>query len=78
MSTTTFQPATRLACRFLLYDKADGVARITINRAEVYNAYNTPCLVELRDAFRDASFDDQVGVIVLTGAGDTAFCTVAT
>ena len=75
MSTTTFQPATRLACRFLLYDKADGVARITINRAEVYNAYNTPCLVELRDAFRDASFDDQVGVIVLTGAGDTAFCT---
>jgi len=61
--------------QFLLYAKADGVARITINRPEVYNAYNTPCLVELRAAFRAATFDDRVGVIVLTGAGDKAFCT---
>ncbi len=64
-----------VAFKFLLYDKADGVARITINRPESYNAYNTACLVELRDAFRDAAFDDHVGVIVLTGAGDRAFCT---
>lgn len=61
--------------RFLQYAKADGVARVTINRPEVYNAYNTPCLVELREAFRAAAFDDQVGVVVLTGAGEKAFCT---
>lgn len=69
------QAAEKLKFRFLQYAKADQVARITINRPEVYNAYNTPCLVELREAFRDAAFDDQVGVIVLTGAGDKAFCT---
>jgi enoyl-CoA hydratase/carnithine racemase len=61
--------------QFLKYDKAESVARITINRPEAYNAYNTPCLIELREAFRDATFDDRVGVIVLTGAGDKAFCT---
>ncbi len=65
----------KLSFKFLLYAKADGVARITINRPEVYNAYNTPCLVELHRAFRDAAFDDAVGVIVLTGAGEKAFCT---
>ncbi len=67
--------AEKLQFEFIRYAKADQVARITINRPEVYNAYNTPCLVELREAFRDAAFDDQVGVIVLTGAGEKAFCT---
>jgi dihydroxynaphthoic acid synthetase len=75
VSTATVQPPARLSFRDLLYAKTDGVARITINRPEVYNAYTTACLVELRDAFRDASFDDHVGVVVLTGAGDKAFCT---
>ncbi len=69
------QPADKLQFQFLLYSKGDGVARITINRPEVYNAYNTPCLVELREAFRSAAFDDAVGVIVLTGAGEKAFST---
>jgi enoyl-CoA hydratase/carnithine racemase len=69
------QPAENLKFDYLLYAKAAGVARITLNRPEVYNAYNTPALVELRDAFRDATFDDTVGVIVLTGAGEKAFCT---
>ena len=67
--------AEKLQFEFIRYAKAEQVARITINRPEVYNAYNTPCLVELREAFRDAAFDDQVGVIVLTGAGEKAFCT---
>ena len=67
--------AEKLEFEFIRYAKAEQVARITINRPEVYNAYNTPCLVELREAFRDAAFDDQVGVIVLTGAGEKAFCT---
>ena len=61
--------------RTILYDTRDHIAKITINRPEAYNAYNTPCLVELREAFRDATFDDHVGVIVITGAGEKAFCT---
>lgn len=61
--------------RDILYRKADGVARVTINRPERYNAYATGTLEELATAFRDASFDDGIGVIVLTGAGDRAFCT---
>lgn len=69
------QPAEKLGFKYLLYTKAESVARITINRPEVYNAYNTPALIELREAFRDATFDDKVGVIVLTGAGEKAFCT---
>jgi enoyl-CoA hydratase/carnithine racemase len=69
------KPAADLGFKHLLYTKAESVARITINRPEVYNAYNTPALIELREAFRDATFDDKVGVIVLTGAGEKAFCT---
>jgi len=59
----------------VLYTKADQIARITINRPQAYNAYSTEALDELATAFRDASFDDAVGVIVFTGAGDRAFCT---
>jgi enoyl-CoA hydratase/carnithine racemase len=59
----------------VLYAKRDGVARITLNRPTRYNAYSTAALEELAAAFRDATFDDAVGVIVLTGAGDRAFCT---
>jgi len=59
----------------VLYEKQDQVARITINRPHNYNAYSTSALEELATAFRDAAFDDQVGVVVYTGAGDRAFCT---
>ena len=59
----------------IVYEKRDWVARVTINRPEAYNAYTTATLAELRDAFRDASHDDGVAVLVLTGAGDKAFCT---
>ncbi len=69
------RPAAEFAFREILYAKADGVARITINRPQNYNAYSTGALEELATAFRDATFDDAVGVIVLTGAGDRAFCT---
>jgi len=75
MITFETKGAEKLQFEFIRYAKADQVARITINRPEVYNAYNTPCLIELREAFRDAAFDDRVGVIVLTGAGEKAFCT---
>jgi 6-oxocyclohex-1-ene-1-carbonyl-CoA hydrolase len=57
------------------YRKDDLIATITLNRPQNYNAYSTRALEELAAAFRDASFDDKVGVIVLTGAGQHAFCT---
>lgn len=57
------------------YSKGNGVARIAINRPHNYNAYSTHTLEELATAFRDASFDDAVGVIVFTGVGKKAFCT---
>lgn len=59
----------------VLYTKADSIARITLNRPRAYNAYSTAALRELAAAFQDATFDDAVGVIVFTGAGDRAFCT---
>src|SRR3990172_8010946 len=57
------------------YQKENWVARITINRSHAYNAYSTNCLEELSSAFRQASFDDEVAVIVFTGEGQKAFCT---
>ena len=59
----------------ILYEKKDLIARITINRPQAYNAYLTNTLKELITAFNDASADDEVGVIIYTGAGEKAFCT---
>jgi len=59
----------------VIYEKGNWVARITINRPQVYNSYSTNALEELALAFRQAAFDDEVAVIVYTGAGDKAFCT---
>ncbi len=58
----------------ILYDKADGIAWVTIDRQEVRNAFRPRTVDEMIDAFRDAWHDDNVGVVVLTGAGDKAFC----
>jgi 6-oxocyclohex-1-ene-1-carbonyl-CoA hydrolase len=69
------RPATSFSFREVLYEKSQGVARIGINRPSRYNAYSTACLEELTKALQDATFDDSVGVIVLTGAGHRAFCT---
>jgi enoyl-CoA hydratase/carnithine racemase len=74
-SPLTGHPAESLGFEDILYEKRDWVARVTINRPEAYNAYTTHTLTELRDAFRDAAHDDGVAVLVLTGAGDKAFCT---
>jgi naphthoate synthase len=52
----------------------DGIAKITIDRPEVRNAFRPQTLVELSDAFERARESLDVGVIVLTGAGDEAFC----
>src|SRR5437899_6364194 len=58
----------------ILYEKKDGVAWITINRPEVRNAFRTRTVAELTEAFLDARWDRTIGVAVLTGAGDKAFC----
>lgn len=61
----------------ILYEKFDYRAVITFNRPEVLNAVNHDVLTELNIAFKDASWDDQVAVVILTGAGERAFCTGA-
>jgi naphthoate synthase len=53
---------------------AAGIAKLTIDRPEVHNAFRPETLIELSDAFDQAREDPDVGVIVLTGAGDRAFC----
>ncbi|MDB5511770.1 MAG: 1,4-dihydroxy-2-naphthoyl-CoA synthase [Enterovirga sp.] len=57
------------------YEKTDGVARITIDRPKVMNAFRGRTIEEMTAALRDADADDTVGVAVLAGAGDRAFCT---
>jgi len=61
----------------ILFDVRDGVAKITINRPEKYNAFTADTCEELIDAFRRAGYDKSVGVIVLGSTGDKAFCTGA-
>ncbi|MBS1148770.1 MAG: menB [Myxococcaceae bacterium] len=56
------------------YEKWDGIAKITINRPEVRNAFRPQTLFELQAAFTDAREDSKVGVVILTGEGDHAFC----
>jgi len=58
----------------ILYEVANGVAWITINRPQLRNAFRTRTVRELTLAFEDARWDRSVGVVVLTGAGDKAFC----
>jgi naphthoate synthase len=59
----------------IIYEKtADGVARVTINRPQVRNAFRPRTVTEMIDAFADAREDQQIGVVILTGAGPEAFC----
>ena len=59
----------------IIYEKREGIATITINRPEKYNACTPVTIYELTQALTDAWVDTDVGVVVLTGAGDKAFCT---
>ena len=56
------------------YETAEGMAKITINRPDVRNAFRPETLAELQSAFNLARDDDKVGVIIFTGAGSEAFC----
>jgi len=59
----------------ILYEERDGVAYVTINRPKVYNAFRAQTIDELINAISKAGWDRSIGVIVLAGAGDKAFCT---
>jgi len=59
----------------IIYQKNDGIAKITINRPERYNAFTPLTLEEMHEALKDAWVDKTIGVVVLTGKGDKAFCT---
>lgn len=56
------------------YEFYEGIAKITINRPEVRNAFRPQTVMELIDAFSRARDNSDVGVIILTGEGDMAFC----
>ncbi len=71
----TGKPADSFEFKEIIYEKKNWVATVTINRPHVYNSYSTLTLQEMTEAFKDASWDDSVAVIVLTGAGEKAFCT---
>ncbi|MBE3555854.1 MAG: 1,4-dihydroxy-2-naphthoyl-CoA synthase [Firmicutes bacterium] len=63
-----------MAYEDILYQKNEGIATITINRPQVMNAFRDMTVNEMIDAFYDAWDDNEIGVVVLTGAGDRAFC----
>lgn len=58
----------------IIYETYNGIAKITMNRPHVHNAFTPKTVNEMIDAFSYARDDDKIGVIILTGAGDKAFC----
>lgn len=70
-------PPSELNFQRILYEKKDWRATVTINRPEVLNCLDLLTLKELGRAFEDAAWDDGVAVVVLTGAGERAFCSGA-
>ncbi len=58
----------------ILYETWDGIAKITINRPDVRNAFRPLTVVEMAKAFEVARDDPEIGVVILTGAGNEAFC----
>jgi len=56
------------------YEKLEGIAKITINRPQVRNAFRPRTVDEMMHAFREAEEDSSIGVIVITGEGEKAFC----
>jgi naphthoate synthase len=69
-----WKPAADTEYGDIRYDTADGIAKVTICRPEVRNAFRPRTLFELEDAFERARNDSTIGVIVLTGEGPEAFC----
>ena len=75
MPPVTWKRIDRFGFEDILYDKSDeGIAKITINRPQVRNAFRPQTIRELQRAFEDVRDDPALGVAILTGAGDRAFC----
>lgn len=70
-------PPETLGFQRIIYEKSGFTAKITINRPEVLNCFDLLTLKELAQAYEDASWDDNVSVVIITGAGERAFCTGA-
>lgn len=58
----------------IFFEKAEGIGKITINRPEVHNAFRPQTLSEMINAFERCREDSEIGVVILTGAGEKAFC----
>ena len=56
------------------YEKAEGIAKITINRPAVHNAFRPQTVKQMMQALEDARYDEHIGVVILTGEGKNAFC----
>jgi naphthoate synthase len=69
-----WQSVAGMTFRDILYHHGEGIAKITINRPEVRNAFRPETVSELMQAFGHAHLDPDIGVIILTGAGELAFC----
>lgn len=61
----------------LLYETTNGICRITLNRPQVYNALSAGLITDITQAIQAAEADESVRVVVITGAGDKAFCSGA-
>lgn len=72
MSSIDWQPAGEYTD--IKFHKADGIAKITINRPEVRNAFRPLTVTEMRHALQNARDDHKIGVVILTGEGPDAFC----
>ncbi|MGC8998321.1 MAG: enoyl-CoA hydratase/isomerase family protein [Candidatus Bathyarchaeia archaeon] len=59
--------------KYIIYEKSEGIATITINRPEALNAFNAEVVNEILQALEDVKTDENVRVVVLTGAGEKAF-----
>ncbi|MEH6473908.1 MAG: enoyl-CoA hydratase-related protein, partial [Halopseudomonas sp.] len=56
------------------YHKGEGIAKISINRPQVHNAFRPQTVREMQKALEDARYDSDIGAVILTGEGDKAFC----
>ena len=63
-----------MSYKYIKYEKSDGIAWITLNRPEKMNSLNATMLAEWREAILAAGEDEEVGVVIVTGAG-RAYCT---
>ena len=63
-----------MAFKHILFNKLNGVARITFNHPERYNSFDYEMMIEFSEALEQCHEDKAIGVVVVTGAGDKGFC----